>query len=111
MAAKALCPLIFLMLLVPPAMAGSYSFEYQKNIDVPEKPELIIINTSGRIEIKGSPDQAISISAIKNVRAADPEEAEEVAEHVEIKVNQSDRRVYWAHWVSDSCQVQGAAHG
>ncbi|UCD95106.1 MAG: DUF4097 family beta strand repeat protein [Candidatus Zixiibacteriota bacterium] len=93
MAVKALYPLIILMVLAPQASGGSYSFEYQKNIDVPEKSELIIINTSGRIEIKGTPDQVISISALKNVRAADPEEAEEVAEHIEIKVSQSGRRV------------------
>jgi hypothetical protein len=93
MGVKVAYPLIVLILLASQANGGSYSFEYQKNIEVPEKPELIIVNSSGRIEITGTPDQVMSISALKNVRAADPEEAEEVAEHIEIKVNQSGRKV------------------
>lgn len=81
------------LLIATQGWSKSFWFEYQKNIEVPENVELVISNTSGRIEITGMPVSVISISATKNVRATDQEEAEEVAEHIEIKARKTGRRI------------------
>lgn len=73
--------------------AKTYHFEYQKNLDVGDKAEIYITNTDGLIEIEGAPVNQITISAVKNVRAVDLEEAEEIADHIEIKVKKSGRKV------------------
>lgn len=71
----------------------AFIFEYQKNIEVPERSELIISNKSGQITVTGAPVSVMTIDAVKNIRATDLEEAEEVAEHIEIKVNRSGQKV------------------
>jgi DUF4097 and DUF4098 domain-containing protein YvlB len=73
--------------------AKSFRFDYQKNIDVSGNTELSISNTSGTIEIVGVAVDSISVNAAKNVRASDQEEAEVVAEHIEIAVKRQKNRV------------------
>ncbi|PKK84240.1 MAG: hypothetical protein CVT49_04540 [candidate division Zixibacteria bacterium HGW-Zixibacteria-1] len=75
------------------AAGKTFSFEYQKIVEVPEKPELIINNSAGDIKITGAPVETITINAIKHVRAAEQDEAEEVAEHIEIKVTQDRGKI------------------
>jgi len=85
---------IFAVILLTGTNAGgkTFSFEYQKIVEMPENPELTVINTVGKIEIKGAPVEKMTVSAVKHVRATDQEEAEEVAEHIEIKVGQSGQK-------------------
>ena len=75
------------------AAGKTFSFEYQKMVDAPAKPELIVYNQAGSIRIVGAPVETMTISAVKNIRAADQDEAEEVAEHIEIKVTQSGNKI------------------
>jgi DUF4097 and DUF4098 domain-containing protein YvlB len=75
------------------ASAKEYLFEYSKDVDVSGNAELILSNASGKVAISGGPVDKISIAAVKYVRAADPEEAEEVAARVEIKVVKKGNRV------------------
>jgi len=82
-----------LMLSCISVSADSYRFDYQKNIDISDKAELVVINPVGKIEIRGDQSPMISISAVKNVRAADQAEAEKMAELIEIKVNKSGGKV------------------
>ncbi len=76
------------------ARAESYDFEYQKNIDVGGSAKLEIINSQGNIKIEGAPVDRITVSAIKHVRATDLDEAEEIADHIEIKAGKSGDNIH-----------------
>lgn len=84
---------IFCLMLSSTAFGKSYHFDYQKNIDVSGDIELVIHNTSGLIEIEGAPVDRVTIEATKHVRATDQEEAEEVADHIEIRVDKNGKRI------------------
>ncbi len=84
---------IFCLMLSSIAFGKSYHFDFQKNIDVSGEIELIIRNTSGLIEIEGAAVDRVTIDATKNVKATDQEEAEEVADHIEIRVDKNGNRI------------------
>lgn len=84
---------IFYLMLSSMAFGKSYHFDYQKNIDVSGDIELVIRNRSGLIEIEGAPVDRVTIDATKHVRATDQDEAEEVADHIEIRVDKNDNRI------------------
>ena len=86
MSRKTLIFLTALALMTGHLYGKAYQFLYQKDIPVGDKPELAIFNHSGAIAIAGSTEDMITIKAVKNVRAADPEEAERVGEHIQIDV-------------------------
>ena len=85
--------LVFCLLLCSIAVAKSYHFDFQKNIDISGDVELIIRSTSGLIEIEGAEVDRITINATKNVKATDQDEAEEVADHIEIVVDKNGHRI------------------
>jgi len=78
---------------VSAALAKTFHFDYQKNIDISGDLELSIQNSSGLIEIEGGAEGQISINATKNVKATDQEEAEEVADHIEIRVDRKGSKI------------------
>jgi uncharacterized protein (DUF2345 family) len=82
-----------LTVLISQVESKSFEFEYQKNINVGPKAELIITNISGSIYIQGAAMDEISIQARKNVRATDLEEAEKVAGHMEINVEKNGHKI------------------
>ncbi|HDL03611.1 MAG: hypothetical protein DRP46_10655 [Candidatus Zixiibacteriota bacterium] len=91
---KSLIYILGLVLILGLSAQGKiYSFDYQKMVVLPTDPELFIINKIGDVEIKGAPVSRMTIDAVKHVRAADQDEAEVVAEHIEIKVSQSGRKL------------------
>jgi DUF4097 and DUF4098 domain-containing protein YvlB len=69
--------------------AGEFTFEYQNIIDVREPVTLRLNLVRGKVNITSSEDDRVIIEAVKRVRAASQEEAEEVADHIEIKVEAS----------------------
>ena len=73
--------------------AKLYRFDYQKNIEMPGEVELVVYNSYGDITITGAPVSTLTINAVKNVRAADQEEAEKIADHIEIKAKRQNRRI------------------
>ncbi len=75
------------------AMGKSYRFEYEKNIDTGDRAEISVNNVSGKIEIIAAAVDKVIISAIKNVHAVDAEEAEKIADRIEIKVARNGRQV------------------
>lgn len=89
--------LIFLILLVCTPLltvsAGEFSFDYQKIVELDQPVELDLSLFTGNITINGTPDDRIIIEAVKTVRASNREEAEEVADHIEIKVVTADDKV------------------
>ncbi len=71
------------------ARAAEYAFNYQKIIDIEQPVVLHLSLATGSVRISGSEDNRLVIEAVKKVRATDEREAEEVADHIEIKVDLS----------------------
>jgi len=69
--------------------ADEFTFEYQKIMDVQEPISLQLNLVRGKVHITSSENSRVIIEAVKRVRAANEEEAEEVADHIEIKVETS----------------------
>jgi len=68
------------------ALAEEYTFSYQKIIDTEQPVVLHLGLVRGSVYISGHDDDRLIIEAVKRVRATDEDEAEEVADHIEIKV-------------------------
>ena len=82
-----------LWLAVTGAWAAEYTFSYQKIIDI-EQPVVLHLNmVRGSVYISGSEDDRLIIEAVKRIRATDENEAEEVADHIEIKVEVSPEKI------------------
>ncbi len=82
-----------LWLAVSSTYAEEYTFSYQKTIDVEQPLVLDLGMVRGSVYISGSEDDRLVIDAVKRVRATDRDEAEEVADHIEIKVAVSPKEV------------------
>lgn len=80
-------------LLSPALMAEKFSFEYQKTIPASPNFALELITGSGDIVITSGEDDKIIIEATKRVKGVNREEAEEIADHIEIKVKRDGRTV------------------
>jgi hypothetical protein len=71
---------------VTSAWAKEYTFSYQKIIDI-EQPVVLQLNlVRGSVYLSGGDEDRLIIEAVKRIRATDENEAEEVADHIEIKV-------------------------
>jgi DUF4097 and DUF4098 domain-containing protein YvlB len=75
------------------AEADEFAFQYQKIIETEAPVSLHLNLVRGKVHISGGEDSRVIIEAIKRVRAANEEEAEEVADHIEIKVAVSSNDV------------------
>ncbi len=72
--------------------ADEYNFQYQKIVETDRAIELDLNLTTGRVYIEGGDDHRLIIEAVKVIRAGSRDEAEEVADHIEINVkNDGDR--------------------
>jgi DUF4097 and DUF4098 domain-containing protein YvlB len=80
----------FLLLpLVEGAIAAEFTYEYQRIVEVEEPLQVNLNLVRGKVSISGSDDGRVVIEAVKKVRASNEFEAEEVADHIEIKVDAS----------------------
>ena len=67
--------------------AAEYTFENQKILDVVEPISINLDMFKGKVTVVGNQTNNVIIEAVKVVRASNREEAEEVADHIEIKVS------------------------
>lgn len=65
--------------------AEEFTFDYQKIIDLEEPVRLDLQLLRGTVEVVGIEDHRIIVEAVKRVRATNYDEAQEVADHIEIK--------------------------
>lgn len=82
------------LLCASPTMADEFKFDYQKIIDGLEKPitlDLVFVN--GDIIIEQSQGDRLIIEAVKTVYASNRDEAEEVADHIEISVKHHGNKI------------------
>ncbi|MFQ5453443.1 MAG: hypothetical protein ACE5D6_04575 [Candidatus Zixiibacteriota bacterium] len=94
MIAKFLIGMVLLFIITAAkSFCTEYTFDYQKIIEITEPLELNLQTVDGNITILGSDDNRIIIEAVKTIRASNREEAEEVADHIEIKVIAKDNNV------------------
>ncbi len=82
-----------LWLAVAGARAAEYSFTYQRIIELEQPVALQLSLVRGNVSISGSEDSRLIVDAVKRIRATSEDEAEEVADHVEIKVDASQGKV------------------
>lgn len=74
--------------------AAEFTFEYQRIIEAEAPVALHLSLVRGNVYISGGEDGRLIIEAVKIVRATDEDEAEEVADHIEIKVDVSSDNVH-----------------
>lgn len=76
------------------ATADEFTFDYQKIIDGLEKPITLDLDfVNGNIIIEQSQGDRLIVEAVKTVYASNRDEAEEVADHIEISVKQNGNKI------------------
>lgn len=79
--------LSMLVLLAAPVLGGKeYSYQYQKIINVDPPLQLTINNANGNIIVKTNTEYKLKVDAVKRVYADSKDEADLVADHVQISV-------------------------
>lgn len=86
-------PLLALLLLVSAGSAKEYSFQYQRIIEIEKTAEFSLALVNGDVEIVGGEDNRLIIDAVKRVHAVSMDEAAIVADHIEIRVDQSGDKI------------------
>ncbi len=84
---------VFILLSFSSVLAGEFEFEYQKIIPRENSVELTVDIPKGNLKFYPSNDNRIIINAVKRIKASSRNEAEEVADHIEIKVTNSKNKV------------------
>jgi DUF4097 and DUF4098 domain-containing protein YvlB len=91
---KSLCLLTGLLLFaVGSTNADEYSFEYQRIIEIDKPVTLTMDVLRSNVTVVGGEDSRLIIEATKRIRGTSYAEAEDVAAHVEIKVEKSSKEV------------------
>ena len=67
--------------------AAEYTYENQKIIDIVEPVTINLNMFKGKVTVIGNQSGNVIIEAVKIVRASNSDEAEEVADHIEVKVS------------------------
>lgn len=81
------------MLAAPPVFAKEFGFDYQKVVSTGPEAEVTLNYVSGNLTVVGGDYDKVIIEAHKRVSAASMDEAQESADHIEIKVDQRGERV------------------
>jgi len=84
---------LMILLMVTSSPAKEYTFQYQRIVEIEEAPELSLTLVNGDVTIIGTDDSRLIIDAVKKVHAVSMDEAAIVADHIEIRVDQSGDRV------------------
>lgn len=74
-------------------LAKEYLFEYQRILSTGDDARLTINYVGGDLKIVSTEGEKIIIEALKTVHAADLDEAQLVADHIEIRVEHNENRV------------------
>jgi len=82
-----------LLLVETSVYSKDYTFDYQKIIELDQRVNLNLTVPRGNITITGSEDDRLIIEAVKRIRAGSTDEAQDVADHIEIKVRHKGQDV------------------
>lgn len=81
------------LLMVTSVPAKEYGFDYQKIISTGPEAEVTLNYVSGNLTVVGGDDDRVIIEARKRIDAVSMDEAQVAADHIEIKVDQREKRV------------------
>jgi len=84
---------IVVVMTAPPVASKEFTFDYQKIVEVDQPATLDLRLGRGSVTVTGTSDDRVTIEAVKRIRASNSAEAEEVADHIEIKVRQEGAAV------------------
>lgn len=85
---------VAVLFLSATALAGQdYRFEFQKIISTETAVEVTIHNPSGSVTLFAGTEDELRIDAVKTIYAGSREEAEFVADHVQISVTETDGHI------------------
>jgi len=73
--------------------AKDFKFDFQRILETGPDAELELNYISGNLRVVSSEDERVVIEAVKRVSAVSMDEAELVADHIEIKVKHDDNKV------------------
>ncbi len=85
--------LVVIGMVAAEGRAAEFTFSYQKTLPVEPGVTVRLDLVRGSVVVTGTSDEQMVIEALKRVRATNREEAEEVADHIEIRVDASGREV------------------
>lgn len=85
--------ILLISLFTGTCLAGEYDFDYQKIVEISDPLVLDLTLIQGKVTIIGTQENRVVIDAIKIIRASNEDEAEEVADHIEIKVREESNKV------------------
>ena len=81
--------LVICFLISSSLFAKEYTFDFQRIYDEIQPQRLELIIPRGKVVIVGSEDNRVMIDAVKYIRAGDADEAQDVADHIEIKASEN----------------------
>ncbi len=90
---KTLYILSTLLISVITIQAAEYTFENQKIIEIAEPLTINLEMFKGKVTVIGNQSDKVIIEAVKIIRASNRDEAEEVADHIEIKVTPDNNHI------------------
>ena len=80
--------ILLLVALATGAAAEQFTFQYQKMLETSGQVKLSLVNRLGHVEISTHDSDLIVIDAVKKVKAGSKKEASEVADRIEIRVDE-----------------------
>ncbi|MCP4685708.1 MAG: DUF4097 domain-containing protein [bacterium] len=84
---------VLLFTATNPLYAKDFSFDFQRVLDTGPEAELELNYISGDLRVISSDGERIVVEAVKRVNAAGMDEAELVADHIEIKIKHDKNKV------------------
>ncbi len=85
--------LVIFLLISTNSFAKEYTFDFQRIYSEIQPDRLELIIPRGKVIIVGSEDDRVVIDAVKHIRAGDADEAQDVADHIEIKASEDGNLV------------------
>lgn len=80
-------------LMVSSLLAGEHTFQFQRILESGDQASLSLTCFDGDIEIVGHDKPTVIIDAVKHIKIGDDREAAEIADHIEIRVEQNGQAV------------------
>jgi len=80
---------LFSIMLAAAVSAEQFTFQYQKMLETSGSVKLTLVNRLGHVEIRAHDSDLVVIDAVKKVKAGTKKEASEVADRIEIRVDEA----------------------
>jgi len=85
--------MVFMSAAAPLAAGGIFQSEYQKIIPVEGSLSVTVYNPQGTVRVGINTENHLRIDAVKNVRADSEEEANLIADHIQMDISEADGHI------------------